>query len=43
MRFEPYGQTSNPEIPEADSIVDYVTRYLDLHYTDGASGRMSRI
>ena len=35
MRFEPMGQTSNPEIPEAQSIVDYVARYLELHYSAG--------
>ncbi len=32
MRFEPMGPTSNPDIPEANSIVDYVARYLELHY-----------
>lgn len=32
MRFEPMGATSNPDIPEAQSIVDYVARYLELHY-----------
>lgn len=32
MRFEPMGPTSNPEIPEAQSIVDYVARYLELHF-----------
>lgn len=32
MRFEPMGYTSNPDIPEAQSIVDYVARYLELHY-----------
>jgi ribonucleoside-diphosphate reductase alpha chain len=32
MRFEPMGATSNPEIPEAQSIVDYVARYLELHF-----------
>lgn len=32
MRFEPMGHTSNPEIPECQSIVDYVARYLELHY-----------
>jgi ribonucleoside-diphosphate reductase alpha chain len=32
MRFEPMGPTSNPEIPEALSIIDYVARYLELHY-----------
>lgn len=34
MRFEPMGLTSNPEIPEAQSIVDYIARYLELHFTD---------
>lgn len=32
MRFDPMGPTSNPEIPEALSILDYVARYLDLNY-----------
>jgi len=44
MRFEPCGQTSNPDIPEADSIIDYVARYLELHFaanreTQGRFGR----
>lgn len=32
MRFEPLGMTSNPDIPEAASIVDYVARYLEIHF-----------
>jgi len=32
MRFEPMGMTGNPEIPEVSSIIDYVARYLDLHF-----------
>lgn len=32
MRFEPMGATSNPDIPEADSILDYVARYLELRF-----------
>lgn len=32
MRFEPMGMTSNPEIPDASSIVDYLARYLELHF-----------
>lgn len=32
MRFEPMGPTSNPEIPDAQSIVDYVARYLEIHF-----------
>lgn len=35
MRFEPMGQTSNPEIPMAQSIVDYIARYLELHFVRG--------
>lgn len=34
MRFEPLGQTSNPDIPHADSIADYVVRFLELHYSE---------
>ncbi|MEE8458861.1 MAG: hypothetical protein V3S08_03255 [Phycisphaerales bacterium] len=32
MRFEPSGPTSNPDIPEASSILDYIARYIELHY-----------
>jgi hypothetical protein len=32
MRFEPSGPTNNPEIPETTSILDYVARYLELHF-----------
>jgi ribonucleoside-diphosphate reductase alpha chain len=34
MRFEPMGATSNPDIPEAMSIIDYVARYLELHFLE---------
>ena len=34
MRFEPMGSTSNPDIPEASSILDYVARYVLLNYAD---------
>ncbi len=33
MRFEPMGATSNPEIPEALSIVDYVAKFLEVHFS----------
>ncbi len=36
MRFEPLGKTSNPDIPEAQSIIDYVARYLELRFVDPA-------
>lgn len=32
MRFEPYGRTSNPDIPHAKSIPDYIARWLALHF-----------
>lgn len=32
MRFEPLGPTSNPDIPEAQSVIDYVARYIELHW-----------
>lgn len=38
MRFEPMGQTNNPEIPEASSILDYVARYLQLHFVEEERG-----
>jgi ribonucleoside-diphosphate reductase alpha chain len=32
MRFEPMGHTSNPDIPESMSIIDYVARYLEHEF-----------
>jgi len=32
MRFDPMGQTSNPNIPQATSILDYVAQYLDYKF-----------
>ena len=37
MRFEPSGFTGNPEIPIAKSIMDYIFRWLDLRFGNGAS------
>ena len=39
MRFEPMGETGNPQIPQAQSIIDYVARYLELRFveSDGSS------
>lgn len=34
MRFEPMGATSNPDIPEALSIVDYVARFIEFHFVN---------
>ncbi len=36
MRFEPMGMTTNDQIPEASSIVDYIARYLELHFVTDA-------
>ncbi|MBC8202232.1 MAG: hypothetical protein H8E91_00215 [Planctomycetes bacterium] len=32
MRFDPLGITSNPAIPQATSILDYVAQYLDMEF-----------
>ncbi|MSR29381.1 MAG: hypothetical protein EXS03_07400 [Phycisphaerales bacterium] len=32
MRFEPMGATSNPDIPDCSSILDYVARYLEFNF-----------
>ncbi|HRP63884.1 MAG TPA: hypothetical protein PK400_11360 [Phycisphaerales bacterium] len=32
MRFDPMGPTNNPDIPEALSILDYLARYIELHF-----------
>ncbi|MDP7070467.1 MAG: hypothetical protein QF561_03865 [Phycisphaerales bacterium] len=39
MIFEPSGATSNPEIPEASSILDYIARYLELQFGEVAQNR----
>jgi len=31
-RFEPYGVTANPEVPFATSVLDYVFRWMRLHF-----------
>ena len=40
MRFEPAGPTDNPQIPNTASIVDYVVRFIEQHWsTDHASSK----
>ncbi len=39
-RFEPSGFTSNPEIPYAKSLVDYIFRWLDTTFPDGRNQSM---
>jgi ribonucleoside-diphosphate reductase alpha chain len=36
-RFEPYGRTTNPEIPWATSLVDYIFRWLELKFASQAA------
>ena len=35
-RFEPSGMTQHPQIRQATSIMDYIGKWLDLVYNDGA-------
>ena len=37
-RFEPYGMTRNPDIPLATSVLDYIFRWLRLHFVNEAAG-----
>ena len=41
MRFEPSGGTSNADIPEVTSILDYIARYLELHFGTEAGAKRS--
>ena len=36
-RFEPSGYTNNPDIPIAKSLVDYIFRWLDITFPNGAT------
>ena len=37
-RFEPAGWTSNPDIPNAHSVADYVARWLELTFVNNPQG-----
>ena len=37
VRFEPSGVTSNPELPLAKSVMDYIFRWLDLKFGEHES------
>jgi ribonucleoside-diphosphate reductase alpha chain len=37
VRFEPSGLTSNPDIPTASSLVDYIFRWLELRFIKPAA------
>ncbi len=34
-RFEPYGFTNNPDLPQATSLVDYIFRWLEQRFGEG--------
>ena len=36
-RFEPSGFTQNPDVPFAKSLMDYVFRWMGMHYNTGTS------
>ena len=36
MRFEPSGMTTNPQLPLAKSVLDYIFRWLDLKFGEQA-------
>ncbi|MBU1241205.1 vitamin B12-dependent ribonucleotide reductase, partial [Myxococcota bacterium] len=42
-RFEPSGITTNPDIPVASSLVDYIFRWLYLHHKEGKNPYIARI
>ena len=37
MRFEPMGDTDDPDIPNALSLVDYIVRWLARHWPETAA------
>jgi ribonucleoside-diphosphate reductase alpha chain len=37
-RFEPHGTTGNPDLPFATSVLDYIFRWLRLHFAGSADG-----
>ena len=41
MRFDPAGPTSNPRIPQASSILDYVARYLEDQFGEAARNNVA--
>jgi ribonucleoside-diphosphate reductase alpha chain len=38
VHFEPAGFTSNPDIPQATSLVDYIFRWLELRFLEPSNG-----
>jgi ribonucleoside-diphosphate reductase alpha chain len=42
VHFEPAGFTSNPELPQASSLVDYIFRWLEMRFIDKEQGTRNR-
>jgi ribonucleoside-diphosphate reductase alpha chain len=42
VHFEPAGFTSNPEIPQASSLVDYIFRWLELRFLAKEQGTRNK-
>jgi ribonucleoside-diphosphate reductase alpha chain len=42
-RFEPSGITSNPNIPMASSLLDYLFRWLSIHHPQGVNERIRQL
>ncbi len=42
-RFEPSGITSNPAIPMASSLLDYLFRWLSVHHPHGVNERIRQL
>lgn len=40
-RFEPSGYTDNPDIPIAKSLVDYIFRWLEFTFSNGATQELA--
>lgn len=41
-RFEPSGKTANPDIENADSLVDYISQWLEHSFLNGNSNGYRR-
>ena len=41
VRFEPMGKTQNPQVPEVESIVDYIAKWMKLKFLSIEEGGAS--
>jgi ribonucleoside-diphosphate reductase alpha chain len=42
VRFEPAGMTSNPQVPAASSLVDYIFRWLEVRFLGGGAAQAEK-